>query len=142
MSFYKYPSSIKISILGFIKHMLNKTQVKAIDLLLSPCCGITIEDIEFTCTSTAVATATITLSKGVNFPVNGNAVVTVFQSGSTRSYSITYSGGATTVVVPSVTIFGANAFYTVTFTLPINSDLTEGVFTKTDTLEVTNPTCP
>jgi len=38
MAFITQPSKIKQSILAFIKHMVSKSVLKAIDYILSPCC--------------------------------------------------------------------------------------------------------
>ena len=76
MAFLKQPSNLKISILNFVKNIVSKVLFRAFEILLNPCCDLSISDIDITCTDTDVATVTLTLGKGFSFPKTGTFTLT------------------------------------------------------------------
>ena len=79
MAFVSTNSNIRVSILGFIKHLVSKTIYRAIEILLKPCCDITILDVEATCSLVTPGNydITITLDKSVNMLGNGIFFVSI-----------------------------------------------------------------
>lgn len=73
MAFYKVPSNIKTSILGFVKHILDKFTVRDIDSLLSPCCKPVVTFDTATCSNGVLLFNNVTVSD-VSF---SNQTVTV-----------------------------------------------------------------
>ena len=78
MAFVSTNSNIRASILGFIKHLVSKSLYRAIEILLKPCCDITITNVEAVCTESGKSgnyDVTITLSKAVNLLGQGYMLV-------------------------------------------------------------------
>lgn len=139
MAFVSTNSNIRVSILGFIKHLVSKSLYRAIEILLKPCCDINILDVESSCNGTNYD-ITITLDKSVNMLGNGLMLVLVDQvlvsgdNGVLLSYN-----DSTKIVLTNVTlnISAGNYKVGVFFLLPTGAthpiqslnDLTPGVFT-------------
>jgi len=116
------------TILAFVANLVPKKVSKGFSILLAPCCDITAKA-TWTCTATNVATLVLTLSRPVGLYADGTYRVNVANGATIRTYTGTFTDGATitttTVATPggggTVTITG-NLFY------PTNTDGTIGVY--------------
>ena len=134
-------STLKNKIIAYVKRLVGITTTRAFDIILNPCCDVTITDIDFTCVSTGVADITITLSAGTQFPKDGTAVVTATVAGVTRSYTATYTSNSTTIFLNDAAIVAGSASYKVYLLFPTDYDLNQGVYMQTAAFSKTNATC-
>lgn len=127
-------------ILSILRHTVSGKILKAIDMIIHPCCDFTIEDIDFTCTATSVATITITLEGGVSFP--GTAQATLFSSENGEFKTVTYTPGATSIAFTGFPITNAatDVTYTVLLKFSTSTDVAKGVYVS-NTIVSDNPTC-
>jgi len=139
MALYKSPSAIKISIIGFIKHMLSPKSVKAIDKILSPCCQLELSDLDITCTGANLATVVVTLGQSISFP--GTIKYLLLSDLDGKVGSGTFTNGSSTITITNGNVATAGtAVYTLYLYFYTNSDLNIGVF-ESATITVTNPNC-
>lgn len=141
MAFVKEPSFIKRSILAFIKHMVSKQVFRAIDIILHPCCGLTITGITFSCTATGVATATVTIDP-FTFPDTFEAVLTSDDSTKPLVAILVTAPGSTSLVFEGVhlTNSAANVTYTLQLLFPTTTVEAKGVYIAAE-FTVNNPSC-
>lgn len=136
MAFLKAKSNIKTSILGFLKHMVSKTQLKAVDVIFSPCCSVSIDSVDVDCISTGVYDVTVTLTNSLGYLGKGFALLSfdgVFYEGVvTEPKTITFENIA--VTAGTITI-GGYVF------LPTNSDETSGVWQSVTETDVVFAAC-
>lgn len=78
------PGEIK-SILKFLKDLLPTRVVKAIDILLHPCCDFSILEATAVCDDTGTYTVTLVLDKKIS--LNGNGVFQIFVGGVNASFA-------------------------------------------------------
>ena len=128
------------TILAFITNLVPKRVKRAIDILLHPCCDIEITDIDFTCEDTDVVDVVITLSGGINFPVDGSVLVNVTIGDNIGTYETEYTGG-NTISINDAPLGAGEVDVEVVFLFPTNFGESQGVYVKTPSFTITVPSC-
>lgn len=141
MAFYKNPSALRRSILGFVKHMLSKPLYRGFDFLLSPCCIPSITA-EVTCEGASLYTVVLTLASSFEFGSQGLATLEVtpatgnVEIGGTELYS-----SGTTITFTGVLATAGVADLQLGLFSPTNGNRDSGIVTYSNVVEVTFPAC-
>lgn len=134
----KQLSQARISnILGFVKNLVSKSVLRAIEVILQPCCNITAEA-SVECSSDY--TVTITTDTGIGFLGKGIAVVLL--NDGTDTYSFT--GDVTepnTILLEDIALSSGTYDATVYVLLPTNSGETIGAYKKFTIDNIVFPSC-
>lgn len=136
MAFLKNPSEYKLSILGFVKHIVGKTLTRAFEVLLTPCCGLT-GTAEVSCNDDNTTYAiVVTTAESINFL--GKGVATVLVDGAQFTGVVTEPS---TIFVETATLTAGTYDVNVTLFLPTNNDGTVGVFKTFTVADVVFASC-
>lgn len=136
MSLKQLSLAHKNSIIAFLKNQVSKKILKAISIILSPCCDNSISKITSTCISTNHVTLVIDLSYNVGLLGAGTASVNI---GGTI-YTGTYDN-AGNVTLTNIALTGGSKVFTVTLFLPTNSSADLGTYMITPAFTYVVPTC-
>lgn len=131
-------ASVRQNILNFLRAIVSKRIYRAIELILSPCCPVSILSVDVVCNEDDEYDITVTLDSNISllgigkyqlfFEVDGVLIEGNFTNGNT----ITVTGQTLTSGTTDVSGY---------LFLPTNSDATVGAFLDLGTIEATVPAC-
>lgn len=142
MAFYTVPSNIKNSILAFVKNIVSKTYYRAFEVILNPCCILTITDVVYDCGTEQL---TVTISPSQTFTAGHNGFAQVFSdtNGFLGAGTISSDGASVVIDIPVAdTPVGVGQIFSVTVFQPtINGNSILGVYMIGTSEEITIVAC-
>ena len=139
MAFVSTKSNIKVSILGFIKHLVSKKVYKAIEILLTPCCHPVITNITAECVE-GTTIITVTLANSINLYGSGQGTIFLLIPLVNLYIASTtvYNDGKTIVFeLPDIEVPVLEG--NIELFMPTSSDGLVGVSLSSETFSVPNP---
>lgn len=131
-------SNNNLKILNYIRHLfLKKSVKKSIELLLHPCCDLTIVDADITCDESNDYTVVVTLGSGIVFPGASEANLIVNDT----VVSTVDNPSGKTLTFTAASFASGSVQLTVEYKLYTNTAQTIGVFLKSNTFASTAPAC-